>query len=253
MRLDGLVAAGHALLYHAEQIHAQLTAAQADLRSLAEDVDFRSLTVGVFGSLATRVLPQALAVLADSAPELHVETHEALSDGSLFAGTHDGQLAVSFAELPLQPGPFEWRELLVDPPVLLVPAGSALGGGGSPPTLPEIARYPIVVDTTWRMFSLIQAEFAAAGLDIDTRFSASSNAAVQAIVGAGLGVAIMPRLAVELADHSTEVIDLEEILPSRTLVCYWSRDRRRGPALEGFLDAVQTVCASLREQDAVAA
>jgi DNA-binding transcriptional LysR family regulator len=242
-----LTEAGHALLHHAERIQSQLNAARADLRSLTEEVDSPSLRVGVFGSLATRLLPQALALLRDRSPDLRVGTREVLSDADLFVAVQDGQLDAAFAELPLQARTFDWHELLVDPPVLLVPAGSPLAGGSTPPTLDAIAREPLVVDPTWRMFALIEAEFAAAGVEIDARFTASTNAAVQAIVAAGLGVAIVPRLAAELDDPATEIVELGGRVPARTLVCYWPRERRRSPALEAFLGAMDAVCAPLRE------
>lgn len=244
-----LTQAGRALLHHTQQIQAQLTAARADLRLLAENLESPSLAVGVAGSLATRVVPPALAALADGAPHVHVELREALSDETFFADVQAGRLDAAFAELPLQADTFEYRELLVDPPVLLVAAGSPLAQRASPPELTEIARYPIVADRTWRMFSLIEAEFAAAGLALDRRFSASSNAGLQALVRAGLGVAIMPRLAADLADQDIEAIDLRGVVPSRTLVCYWSRNRRTGPALEAFLSAVEQVCDGLREEE----
>jgi len=227
-------------------MQAQLNAARADLRSLIENVGSPSLSVGAFGSLATRLLPRALALLAERSPSVRVETREALSDGELFSPVLDGELDAAFAELPLQAGPFESVELFVDPPVLLVPTGSPLAQRSRRPTLAEIAEHPFVVDRTWRMLSLIEAEFAAAGVKIDARFNASSNAAVQALVGAGLGVAILPRLAADPADPTTQMIGLESILPSRTLVCYWPRDRRRGAALDTFLAALDAACDPLR-------
>jgi DNA-binding transcriptional LysR family regulator len=243
-----LTDAGHLLLHHAAQIQAQLNAARADLRSLVDNVGSSSLSVGAFGSLATRLLPQALALLAERSPAVRVETREALCDGDLFSAVMAGELDAAFAELPLQPGPFEWTELFVEPPVLLVPTGSPLAKQ-SPPTFAEIAAHPFVVDRTWRMLTLIEAEFAAAGIALDTRFNASSNAAVQALVGAGLGVAIVPRLAAEPDDPATEMISLDGLLPSRTVVCYWPRDRRRGAALDAFVAALQTVSIPLRDGD----
>jgi molybdate transport repressor ModE-like protein len=244
-----LTDAGRSLLHHAEQIQAQLNAARADLRSLTESVGSPPLRVGAFGSLATRLLPLALARLADRSPDTRVETREALSDAEFFSAVREGQLDAAFAELPLPGSLFDWRVLLVDRSVLLVPSNSWLGELDAPPGLAEIAQQPVIVDPTWRMFTLIEAEFGAAGLQIDARFKASSNSAVQAHVGAGLGVAIMPRLAVELDDPRIKVIDLHGLVPSRTLVCYWPRARRRGAELDAFLEAVQSACAPLRDED----
>ncbi len=236
-----LTDAGHALLHHAAQIEAQLNAARADLRGLAEGSDTSVLRVGAFGSLASRLVPPAIAMLAMRCPALSVETEEALSDGDLFAAVQGGRLDAAFAELPLGSGAFEWQALLVDPPVLLVPAGSPLASSDARPSLADIARLPFVVDTSWRMLALIEAEFAAAGLRLNARFRARSNAAVQGLVGAGLGIAILPRLAVDLEDHRVAAIDVEGLLPSRTVVCYWSSERRPESALQAFLEVLGTV------------
>lgn len=242
-----LTEAGEALLHHAAEIQAQMNAAKADLRALIGGADARSLRVGTFGSLAARVVPQALAVLAHRAPDVRVETHESLCDRELFAAVQAGQLDTAFAELPLAQGPFEYEQLLVDPPVLLVPADSPLAQASRPPTLAEVASQPFVVDRSWRMLSVIEAEFAAAGLQLDVRFTARTNEAVQALVGAGLGVAIMPRLATNVEDPSTATVPLDELLPSRTLVCYWSRDSQRGAVLGSFLEALRIASAPLRD------
>lgn len=238
-----LTDAGRALLYHADRIISQHYAAQADLCALG-DGNRQRLRVGVEQSLAARLLPRALTALAESAPELSVRTREELCDGDLFGPVESGELDIGFAELPLEPGPFECRELLVDPLVLLVAADSPLAAGPQPPDLVEIAREPFVNDPSWRMFALVEAEFSAAGCDLDLRFGVRTNAAVQALVGAGLGVAMMPRLAVDLADPATVAISLENGLSARTVVCFWHRDRRLA-ALEPFLEAVGAASAEL--------
>lgn len=240
-----LTEAGTALLRHAEQIQAQLNAARADLRALSGDVDRTQLRLGASGGLATRLVPAALARMAEQSPTLTVEIQETQSDRDLFASVESGRLDAAFAELPLEAGPFEWRELLVDPLMLLVPADSPLAASGKPPELTQIAAQPLIANRTWRMFGLVQRQLAAAGLSIDVRYSATSSAAVHGLVGAGLGCAVLPRLAVDLADPATTAIELDGVLPPRILVCYWPRERRREPALDQFLAAMDHACAAL--------
>lgn len=239
-----LTDAGRALLHHADRIVSQLYAAQADLGAL-EDGERRALRVGVEQSLAARLLPRTLTALAESAPELRLQTREELCDGDLFKPVERGELDVGFAELPLEPGPFECRELLVDPLVLLVAATSPLARQPRPPQLAEIAAEPFVNDPAWRMFELVEAEFSAAGCDLDLRFGVRTNAAVQALVGAGLGVAVMPRLAVDLADPATVAIPFDHRMPARTVVCFWHRERLLGAGLELLFEAAAAACPEL--------
>lgn len=240
-----LTVAGEALLHHAEQILSQLNAAQADLRTLTSRDGRPALNVGVIQSLATRILPGTLAMLAEREPDLRVDAREASSDAGLCAAVEAGELDVAFAELPLVSGRFKTRTLLRDPLVLVVPAGSPLTRWPSPPQPAEIAEQALVVDPTWRMIRLVEAEFRAAGVALEPRFNVTGNAGVQALVGAGLGVAIMARLAVDPDDPTIEVIDMDGVLPARTLVCYWQSDRRHVPALAEFVDAAEAVCAEL--------
>jgi DNA-binding transcriptional LysR family regulator len=69
---------------------------------------------------------------------------------------------------------------------------------------------------------------------------------VQALVGAGIGSAILPRLAV---DQNDELIAIRELpgIPPRTLAIVWHRDRIRPPAAEAFVDAADEVCRGLDE------
>jgi DNA-binding transcriptional LysR family regulator len=239
-----LTEAGESLMFHAERVLARLSAAQADLRARTKD-PLPMVRIGASQSLATRILPRALGLLRESTPETRVDICEVLCDGDLFGLVEEGKLDAAFADLPLGSGPFKGCDLFVDPLVLLVPADSPLARRSTRPGLAEIAEQPLVVDPSWRMFSLIEAEFAAAGHRLDKRFTASTNSAAQALVGAGLGVAMIPRLAADDDDPTTEIIQLTGVLPPRTVACYWHRDRHETLPLEPFLAAVRAACAEM--------
>jgi DNA-binding transcriptional LysR family regulator len=65
---------------------------------------------------------------------------------------------------------------------------------------------------------------------------------VQAMVGAGLGVAIVPHLAADLNDPSSVAIPLDDVVPARPLGVVWHRDRYRSPAALAFVDVASEVC-----------
>jgi DNA-binding transcriptional LysR family regulator len=237
-----LTAAGESLVDHARRVLSQLTAAQADLRSLTAAGGVSTLHVGVCQSVATRVLPRALTLLAQRSPDVRVETREALSDRDLFAAVESGELHAAFAELPLDSGPFVGRELLVDPLVLLMASDSALASRDERPSLAEMAERPFVTNPGWRITELVDAQFAAAGFVLDKRYTVGTDTAVQALVAAGLGVAIEPRLAVDLDNPATAVFELDGMMPSCRIACYWHRDREPNPALEAFVEMMQIAC-----------
>ncbi|MBS1877991.1 MAG: LysR family transcriptional regulator [Actinobacteria bacterium] len=241
----GLTEAGRSLLRHAERIEAQLGAARLELDELAGERRPAQLRIGAAGGTAARLLPAALRELAQGQPRARIELRESSSDRDLFAAVGTGELDVGLAELPLEGGPYEARAILRDPLVALVPSDSSLARSPLTPSLAELAGWPFVVDSTWRMFGLVEAELAVAGLEIEACFRTTRSAVAQALVAAGAGVAIAPRLEVDLDDPGTAVIDLGDSLPARTLVCFWSTERATDD-LGPFQDAMARACARYR-------
>jgi LysR family hydrogen peroxide-inducible transcriptional activator len=82
-------------------------------------------------------------------------------------------------------------------------------------------------------------------------FQSDHNQTVQALVAAGVGVALVPRLTVDENDETTRVIELPKI-PPRILAIAWHRDRYRTAAARAFVETAQAVSAEL-EPETVAA
>jgi DNA-binding transcriptional LysR family regulator len=241
-----LTEAGQLLLAHGERILGQLEAAQADLRTLADGAD-RTLRLGVVQSVASRLLPQALVGLRATDPDLAVEVVEG-GDRELFAKVEAGELDVAFGELPLADGRrFEGTEVLVDPCVLLVPAHSCAAAAGPPATLADLVALPLVRVQGWPLLNLIEQQLRAAGHPPCFTLSADANATVQALVAAGCGAAILPRLAVAPEDPRVTALDVGDLLPARRLALYWHADRRRRDGVDAFAAAVREAIAGVAD------
>jgi molybdate transport repressor ModE-like protein len=240
-----LTEAGEVLLSHAKAIVARLKAAEADLGALA-DGSAGSLRLGIYQSVGARIIPRLLPRYARDWPEVRVLPREAPTDAGLFELVERGELELSFADLPLHPGPFESVDLLTDPYVLLVAAGSPLAQSG-PVGLDEIADLPLIGHWTCRVLPRVEAELRAQGLEPNFVFRSDIITTVQALVGAGVGSAIIPRLGVDPADERTAMVELAEGLPvqPRAISLFWHRDRYRSPAALGFVDAAREVCAEI--------
>jgi DNA-binding transcriptional LysR family regulator len=241
-----LTEAGRLLLTHAEAIAARV-AAQADLTAL-EDGEAGTLRVGVFQSVGQRILPELMRRYLASWPMVGVSLTESADDSDLLAQVERGELDLTFSDLPLTEGPFESVELLRDPYVLVVPAGSELAERSSPPSLREVAQFQLIGHKYCRTRIQIETVFRE---PLDYVFQSDHNQTVQALVAAGVGMALVPRLTMDAQDESTELIDLPK-LPPRVIALAWHRDRYRTPAARAFVDTAQAVCAEL-EPEAVAA
>ncbi len=77
-------------------------------------------------------------------------------------------------------------------------------------------------------------------------FRSDDNGAVQGMVAAGLGVALVPALAVDARDPGVVALPLGEAVPPRVLCLAWHRDRYRSPAARAFVDAAARLCQQVK-------
>jgi DNA-binding transcriptional LysR family regulator len=94
------------------------------------------------------------------------------------------------------------------------------------------------------VFHRVEAELRANGVEPNIVFRSDIIGTVQALVAAGVGIAIVPRLAVDPADGRTQMIKLGADMPvqPRTIALFWHRDRRQSPAAVAFVQATKAIC-----------
>ncbi|HEY8646494.1 MAG TPA: LysR family transcriptional regulator [Gaiellaceae bacterium] len=233
--------AGRLLLRHAEAIVARIAAAQADLTAL-RDGEAGTLRVGIYQSIGQRILPELMRRFAAAWPLVDVALTESASDEELLELVERGELDLTFADLPLTEGPFEFVELLRDPWLLVVPADSPLADRPTPPPLREIANLDLIGFRQCRSMTQIEA---ALRRPIEFVFRSDHNGTVQGLVGAGVGAALLPSLAVDPNDEATRQIELGPNVPPRLIAVAWHRDRHKSPAARAFTELATEVCAEL--------
>lgn len=239
-----LTEAGRILLRHVEAIEARLLAAKADMEAL-EAGDAGRLRVGTFQSVGARVLPTLLRRFGQEHSRVEVVLQEHADEDALLELVERGALDLTFMTLPVERGPLEELELLRDPYVLVVPAGSPLAALKRPPTMKEIALQPLIGFNNCRAMDGVETQLASSGRAPNIVFRSDNNGTVQGLVGAGVGVSVAPLLTVDEDDESTVVIDLAGRFPARVIGLVWHRDRHRSPATEAFIDTAMTVCREL--------
>lgn len=242
-----LTEAGRLLLTHADAIAARVAAAQADLTAL-EEGQAGTLRVGVFQSVGQRILPDVMRRFLEAWPQVDVSLTESADDTELLALVERGELDLTFSDMPLVEGPFDSVELMRDPYVLVVPAESPLLDRTSPPSYREIAEHDLIGHKHCRTLAKIEAGF---GRPVRFVFRSDHNQTVQALVAAGVGLALVPQLTMDPEDEHTGLIELPKI-PPRIIAIAWHRDRYRTPAARAFVQTAQEVSAEL-EREALAA
>jgi molybdate transport repressor ModE-like protein len=238
-----LTEAGKLLLTHADAIAARVAAAQADLTALAEG-QAGTLRVGVFQSAGQRILPRVMQRFLESWPQVKVTLTESVDDSELLSLIERGELDLTFVDLPLTDGPFDWVELFRDPYVLVVPSGSSLAERETAPNWREIAELDLITHKHCRSLEHILVE---ARRPLRFVFRSDHNQTLQALVASGVGSALVPRLTMDPEDEGTELILLPKIQP-RMISFAWHRDRYRTPAAHAFVETAQDVCAELQAE-----
>jgi len=234
--------AGQILLQHAGAILGRLKVAEADVAILGEGSE-SVLRVGITESVGVRILPELLRRFAAEWPGVRLRpTEEASSDLDLYRRIEHGELDLSFVELPAPAGPFEIVELLTDPYVIVIRSDSPLSKGKL--TLTDLAGVPLVGHTSCRGLARVEAQLRALGIEPEFAFRSEVNATIQALASAGVGVAVLPALAVDPANELTTMRELPGI-PPRHLALVRHRDRHFSPPARSFVAGAQAVCETI--------
>jgi DNA-binding transcriptional LysR family regulator len=224
--------AGLLLLGHADAIVARLDAARADMGALAEGAA-GTLRVGIYQSVGARLLPALVRRFRAQWPRVGVRVREESAAADLLRLLEHGELDLTFADLPLPEGPFEWAELLQDPYVLLVSARSELAELDTAPPLREIAKLPLIGR---RSTNEPERFLAGRAPELNVVFRTDDNGTLAALVAEDLGVSIEPRLVVDPRNRDVKMLPFGSRIPPRTLVLAWHRDRYRPQAAQAFVE-----------------
>ena len=231
--------AGERLLRHARKASAAMRSAEADLNALALG-DAGTVRVGTFQSVGVRLLPGAMRRYVERWPDVEVRLLEAGYDEELLTLLERGEIDLAFVRENEDPT-FEQVTVLSDPYVLLAPAGSDLARDGRAVRPREIAGLPLIGYR--RSTEGAEAFLRARGLDPEVVFRSDEGGTVQGLVGAGIGYAVVPRLAVETSSD-VAVLNVSG-MPPRRIAIAWHADRVPTAAAQAFVKIVTELGAEI--------
>ncbi|HKJ56518.1 MAG TPA: LysR family transcriptional regulator [Nitriliruptoraceae bacterium] len=212
------------------------------------------IDIGNFQSALTALVPPILGRMRAERPDVDVRLVQEDDLEVLIRRVAEGQLDVSFFLAHDDPR-VESVHLLTDPYVLVARAddlertSTAMAGPASPNLLhgaPTIAE----LDTPCQR--QIDRGLQAVGVIPDIVFRTNDNTAVTAMVRAGMGMAVLPLLAVGPSDDQLVVRPLDPPIPPRKISIGWQRGRTLSPAASRFVELAQEVTQSLQEQSLAA-
>ncbi|MEU8519698.1 LysR family transcriptional regulator [Streptomyces sp. NBC_01216] len=231
-----LTQAGEALVRHAAGILAGLTAAEEEVAAIAGLRAGRVRLVS-FPSGSSTLVPTALAALRAAHPGTRVSLVEAEPPRSvemLREGDCDVALAFRYGA-----GPGEWEDLVVRPLLAdrlvgLVPDGHRLAGDAAV-GIAELAEESWIAGCPRCRRQLVDV-CEKAGFTPRIDFATDDYPAVVGLVGAGLGVAVMPALAIESVRPRGATVVTVEPAVQREIVALTLPDLARVPAVAATLD-----------------
>lgn len=239
-----LTDAAHLVLRHAEAVFAQLERADAELTGyLAGEVG--EVRIGAFSTAVPVLVVPAVAALRRSHPGVEVrvrETEAAESYELLSAGVVDLALSLA-AHAPTARDPrFTRRTLLEDPLDVALPPGHPLAAAAEL-RLADLSGDPWIYGGSGPWSEITRHACEAAGFVPEQAHSASGWTAILAMVEAGMGVALVPRMVASRA-AGVAVRGLPHDRPTRHVIAALRRGSESAPAVAHVLAALRAVAAA---------
>jgi molybdate transport repressor ModE-like protein len=240
-REAALTEAGRRVLRHGEAMLARAQAADAELRGL-QDGSIGAIRLGTTQSIGAQIVPPLMRRFAERVPSVAIDLVEDPWDSRLLDQLEAGDLELAFAFAPLREGPFASIELLRDPYVLLVAGNSALADGKRPLSLRRLEDLPLMVCS---QSTAADAFCQAQGIAAQIRYRIDDNETLVGLAAAGMGAALLPRLAVDPARQDVVQVELATKPPPRIILLVWHQDRELSEPTRTLLALAGEVCAEL--------
>jgi DNA-binding transcriptional LysR family regulator len=239
-----LTDAGQVLVEHAEVVIARLAAAEAELEAMA-GVRGGRVRLSSFPTAGASLLPPAVAEFSRRHPEVELTFVEQEPEEAARAlRSAELEIAIVFEYSQLEQPEFErmyegieLHPLIDDPMYLALPQGHPLAHK------PRVRLQDFSEDTwiqetgthSW-CGSFHEACCANAGFQPKVGFQSDDYNVVQGLIAAGVGVSLLPALALTNVREDIVVRSLGRGAPTRKIAAATLAGRYRSPATEAMLD-----------------
>lgn len=236
-------AAGELVIDAARQLTRRWDQTLVELHTLL-DPHSGVVRLAFLDSIATSLVPRLLRRFHEHEPRVRLVLRQA-GVAEIVADLNQGEAELAITSARPE-GPFHWRALEEERLVLAVSPSHRLSGR-TRVTLGELAGEAFVTIPRGSGYrDLTDQLLAAAGIVASISFESTDLATIEGLVGAGLGVALLP--AALAGQSGTIGIELDTEDARRTIGVLWRSDRTLTPPARRFmslLDAQQLHLAAL--------
>jgi DNA-binding transcriptional LysR family regulator len=242
-----LTDAGRALVEHAEVVIARLSAAEAELEAIA-GVRGGRLRLAAFPTAGASLLPPAIALFNSRHPEVELTfVEEDPEEAVQMLRAAELELAIVFEFRDLSQPEFdrlyegiELHRLVRDPLYLALPRDHP-GARRSRIRLEDFADDTWINDTRGPCGHMHVAACMAAGFEPKVGFQSDDYNVVQGLIASGVGISLLPGLALTYVREDIVVRSLGRKAPARRVAAATLAGRYRSPATEAMLGILNEV------------
>ena len=244
-----LTDAGRALVEHAEVVLARLAAAEAELDAIA-GIRGGRVRLASFPTAGASLLPPAVAVFTDRYPDVELSfVEQEPEEAAQMLRAAELEIAIVFEYGDVSQSEFarlfegiELHHLVDDPMYLALPREHSLARK-------QRVRLEDFADETWIQetdahswcggFHAACCE--AAGFDPKVGFQSDDYNVVQGLIAAGVGISLVPGLALTNVREDIAIRSLGPRAPARRIAAATLSGRYRSPAVEAMLEILTDV------------
>jgi DNA-binding transcriptional LysR family regulator len=241
-----LTPAGEALALEGRTILARLAAAEVDARAIGR-LDRGEVALATFQSAGACLVAESVGLVRSRHPDLSVrlldtEPPEALE--RLAAGEVDVALVYELPHLPAIDGNgVETSHLADDPMYVCLPPGHPQQERERV-RVRDLREEAFVAGPPWSACHIFTRELCRSeGFDPHVAFETTNMAFLCALVNAGAGVAVMPRMQIATAPEPVTTREIEPAVPPRRLLAAYRTSASRLTSVQAMLGALAEVAA----------
>ena len=233
-----LTDAGRMLAEYAERILREEEDARRAVRAVV-GLERGRLAVWTLPTPGQNLLPPHLATFRKAHPRIEITVHESVPARTITDAVVAGIADIGFVHLPINAPELAVQHLFTEELALVVPQSHPLSAPDAPaPALSDLSAEDFVwVPEGTTAEHPIYAACLSAGFTPRIACVSGSATGMQRMVAAGLGIALLPRLALHPPD-GVAVVELAAPRPTRTVVAVWRERDGLTHAAKSFLERV---------------
>jgi DNA-binding transcriptional LysR family regulator len=235
--------AGEALVKHADAIITRLADAEAELEAIAGLRGGR-LRLAAFPTVGATLMPLAIATFRNRHPDIELTVRQLEPEDSiplLKSGELDIALTIEPSSRPEDKEGIETQFLLDDPMYAVLPPNHRLAGKARIKLKDLTNESWIGTTDACSCGELVRSHCIRMGFEPQITFESDDYLAIQGLVAAGVGVAMIPTLALTTVRDDIVIRDLGNEAPVRQIAAATLPGAQRSPAVIAMLDVLAGV------------